>query len=255
MQRARIIHNLIERLESDLFLGGRWLPLKPVDLDAGPPKTLAPKEAPMSPKRKEQAQEKEKQLAAVAQAVAACTKCPLHQTRTKPVPGAGNPNARLVFVGEAPGQMEDEQGLPFVGRAGKLLAEILKAMGLTRDEVFICNILKSRPPGNRDPQPSEIAACMDYLYQQLHIIEPEVIVALGAHAAHTLLETTTPIGQLRGKVHAFQPGALAQPIKLIATYHPAYLLRNYTQETRRKVWQDMQQVLSELDLPVPTKSS
>ena len=255
MQRARIIHNLIGRLESDLFLGARWLPLRAVVLDSGAQKTTTSKEVRLSAKQNEERQDKEEQLAAVAQAVATCTKCPLHQTRTNPVPGAGNPDARLVFVGEAPGQMEDEQGLPFVGRAGKLLTEILEAMGLTRDEVFICNILKSRPPDNRDPQPTEVVACMDYLYQQLQIIAPEVIVALGAHAAHTLLETTTPIGQLRGKVHVFAPDPLTVPIKLIATYHPAYLLRNYTQDARRKVWQDMQRVLGELDLPVPTKSS
>jgi len=154
-------------------------------------------------------------------------------------------------VGEAPGQSEDEQGRPFVGRAGQLLTKIIEAMGLKRDDVFICNILKSRPPGNRDPQAIEIVACISYLQEQLEIIEPEVIVALGAHAAKTLLDSPASIGQLRGKVHSYQPSPLVESIKLVATYHPAYLLRNYTREARLRVWQDMQLVLKELESPQP----
>ena len=196
---------------------------------------------------------KQKQLDEVAKAVATCTRCPLHQTRTKPVPGDGHPDARIVFVGEAPGQNEDEQGKPFVGRAGKLLTSIIEAMGLKRQDVFICNILKSRPPDNRDPRPEEITACMGYLFEQLSIINPEIIIALGAHAAQTLLNTNEAIGRLRGKFHRYQPDTLAEPIKLMATYHPAYLLRNYSSENRLRVWEDMQMVLRELKLPIPKK--
>ena len=199
--------------------------------------------------------EKRERLEALGEAVAKCTKCPLYKTRLNPVPGEGNPNARIVFIGEAPGQTEDEQGRPFVGRAGKLLTNIIEAMGLKRQEVFIGNILKSRPPGNRDPQATEIAACIDYLTEQLDIIEPEIIVALGAHAARNLLETKDPIGQLRGKILEYRPHPLATPIKLVATYHPAYLLRNYSQDIRRRVWQDMQLVLKELHLPIPKSGS
>ena len=138
-----------------------------------------------------------------------------------------------------------------MGRAGVLLTKIIEAMGLTRQDVYICNILKCRPPGNRDPLPSEVGACREFLHEQQQIIEPEIIVALGAHAAHTLLETTTPIGQLRGRFHDYRSHPAAEPIKLAATYHPAYLLRNYSPENRRRVWLDMQMVLEELGLPVP----
>ena len=143
---------------------------------------------------------------------------------------------------------------PFVGRAGKLLTNIIEAMGLQREDVFIANILKCRPPDNRDPQASEVMACENYLFEQLDCIEPEIIVALGAHAAKTLLGTTEAIGKLRGRIHSYEPHPLASPIKLVATYHPAYLLRNYSQDTRRRVWQDMQIVLRELDLPIPRKN-
>ncbi len=131
-------------------------------------------------------------LEQVAEAVKVCQKCPLAETRTNAVPGQGDPKARLMFVGEGPGADEDAQGLAFVGRAGKLLTDIIGAMGLTRDEVFIGNIIKCRPPGNRDPKPDEIHACLPYLKRQLELIQPTVIVALGAHAARTLLETTRP---------------------------------------------------------------
>ena len=208
----------------------------------------------MSRAKAEDIQDKRERLAAIASRVAKCRKCPLHESRLNPVPGQGNPNARIVFVGEAPGETEDRQGKAFVGRAGMLLTNIIEAMGLTREDVFIANILKSRPPSNRDPQATEIAACIPFLQEQLLVIEPDIIVALGAHAARTLLETNAPIGQLRGQLHEYLPEPLGRPIKLLATYHPAYLLRNYVKETRMKVWQDMQRVLTELDLPVPKKS-
>jgi uracil-DNA glycosylase family 4 len=180
-----------------------------------------------------------------------CRLCPLGSLRTNAVPGEGSACGRIAFVGEAPGADEDAQGRPFVGRAGKLLDKIIVAMGLKRSEVFIGNILKCRPPENRDPRPEEIIKCLPYLQEQLEIIKPEIIVALGAHAARTLLDTNKPIGQLRGKFHDYYPGAMAKPIKLMATYHTAYLLRSYSPENRRRVWEDMQQVLTELGLPIP----
>ncbi len=132
-----------------------------------------------------------------------------------------------------------------------MLTSIIEAMGLKREEVFIGNILKSRPPGNRDPQATEIVACIDYLYDQLEIIEPEIIVALGAYAAKTLLDSTEPIGKLRGRIHEYYPTPMHDPIKLVATYHPAYLVRNYSKDTRQRIWDDIKMVLNELNLPIP----
>ncbi len=190
-------------------------------------------------------------LTQVADEVGACSKCGLAETRTHAVPGEGKPRARIMFVGEAPGADEDAQGRPFVGRAGQLLDKIIAACGLQRSDVFIANILKCRPPGNRDPRPDEIVSCLPYLQRQIEAIRPEVIIALGAHAARTLLNTNQPIGQLRGRFQDYFNGLGQPPIKFIATYHPAYLLRNYTREARSRVWDDMKKVLSELGLPVP----
>jgi len=192
-------------------------------------------------------------LEKIADEVRACRKCEIGSTRLNAVPGQGDPNARLMFVGEAPGADEDQQGLAFVGRAGKLLSDIIKAMGLTREEVFIGNILKCRPPGNRDPKIDEIHNCSPYLKRQLELIRPEVIVALGAHAARTLLESNLAIGKLRGRFHEYRYSDEQPPAKLMPTYHPAYLLRNYTYDTRKRVWDDMIKVLKELDLPLPKK--
>jgi len=180
-----------------------------------------------------------------------CRKCELGSLRTNAVPGEGNPNARIMFIGEAPGADEDTQGRPFVGRAGQLLNKIIEACGLKRSDVFIGNILKCRPPENRDPRADEIISCLPYLQSQIEILNPEIIVALGAHAAKTLLNTTKPIGQLRGQFHEYYTGIGKPPVKLMPTYHTAYLLRNYSQENRRKVWEDMKKVLAELDLPIP----
>jgi len=195
-----------------------------------------------------------RQLALIAEEVAACCRCGLGESRTHAVPGEGNPNARIMFVGEAPGADEDAQGRPFVGRAGQLLDKIIQACGLRRCDVFIANILKCRPPENRDPSPEEIVHCLPLLQRQIEVIRPEVIVALGAHAARTLLNTNQAIGRLRGRFQDYINGLGQPPIKLIATYHPAYLLRNYTHETRAQVWDDMKKVLAELGLPVPDSS-
>jgi len=191
------------------------------------------------------------ELGKIAEEVGLCRSCELGSSRTNAVAGEGHPNARIMFVGEAPGADEDAQGKPFVGRAGKLLDKIIIACGLKRGEVFIGNILKCRPPGNRDPRPEEIISCLPYLQRQIEVIQPEVIVALGAHAAKTLLETNKAIGQLRGRFHEYCGGIGQAPIKLMPTYHPAYLLRNYSDENRRRVWEDMKKVLVELDIPIP----
>lgn len=196
---------------------------------------------------------KERELAAIAEAVRMCCCCELGKTRTNTVPGEGNPNARIVFVGEAPGADEDEQGRPFVGRSGQLLDKIIAAMGLQRQEVFIGNVIKCRPPENRDPKPDEIIRCIHFLEKQLEIIKPDIIVALGAHAARTLLKSNDPIGQLRGKFLEYHTPSGYGPIKLMATYHPSYLLRNYSDDNRRRVWEDMQKVMRELGLAVPKK--
>jgi DNA polymerase len=195
--------------------------------------------------------EKAADLEKIAGQVDQCRKCELGSLRTNTVPGEGNPNARIMFIGEAPGADEDAQGRPFVGRAGQLLDKIIVACGLKRSDVFIGNILKCRPPENRDPRAEEIISCLPYLQRQIEIIDPEIIVALGAHAARTLLNTTKPIGQLRGQFHDYYAGIGRPPVKLMATYHTAYLLRNYSQENRRRVWEDMKKVLAELGLPIP----
>ncbi len=197
------------------------------------------------------AAEAQKQLEKINEEVGRCRKCELGSLRTNAVPGEGNPNARIMFVGEGPGADEDAQGRPFVGRAGQLLDKVITAMGLKRSDVFIGNILKCRPPENRDPRADEIINCLPYLQRQIEIINPEIIVALGAHAARTLLNTTKSIGELRGQFHEYYAGLGRPPIKLMATYHTAYLLRNYSPENRKRVWEDMKKVLAELGLPTP----
>jgi uracil-DNA glycosylase family 4 len=170
-------------------------------------------------------------LRTIAKAVDACTRCPLYKTATTGVPGEGDPKARLVCVGEAPGASEDATGKPFVGQAGQLLTKILAAVNLTREEVFITNVVKHRPPGNRNPAPGEIEACSPYLVRQLELIKPKVIVAFGTFAAQTLLNTKTPIGKLRGEIHRYHG------IPLVVTYHPAALLRNPS--WKRPTWEDV----------------
>jgi DNA polymerase len=190
----------------------------------------------------------------IAEEVSRCCQCGLGSSRTNAVPGEGSPNARIMFVGEAPGADEDAQGRPFVGRAGQLLDKIIAAMGLERSDVWIGNILKCRPPENRDPRPEEMISCLPYLQRQIEIIKPEIIVALGAHAARMLLNTNKSIGQLRGHFEEYYAGIGSHPIKLMATYHTAYLLRNYSPENRKTVWEDMKKVLTELGLPIPEHS-
>jgi DNA polymerase len=174
-----------------------------------------------------------------------CTRCKLHKGRNKIVFGDGNPKAQLVFVGEGPGADEDMQGLPFVGRAGKLLTQMIEAMGLQRKDVYICNVVKCRPPQNRAPEPDEVETCSPYLLRQIDFIQPKVVVCLGAVAAKTLLETTRGISQFRGEWLTWRGH------KLMATYHPAYLLRNPA--AKSEVWKDLQKVMAELGLQAPKR--
>ena len=164
-------------------------------------------------------------------AVASCTRCALHESRTQTVFGVGNPEADWMIIGEAPGAEEDRRGEPFVGRAGKLLDEMLRAVGQGRDTVFIANILKCRPPNNRDPKPDESAQCRGYLERQIQLVQPKIILAVGRIAAHLLLDTDTPVGRLRGTLHHLDQ------TPLVVTYHPAYLLRSPSQ--KRKSWDDL----------------
>ena len=176
-----------------------------------------------------------------------CTRCKLHRGRTKLVFGDGNPNAELVFVGEGPGRDEDAQGLPFVGRAGKLLTQMIEAMGLQRKDVYICNVVKCRPPENRTPEKDEVETCSPFLLRQLDAIAPKVIVCLGSVAAQTLLQTNRGISHFRGEWLDFRGR------KLLATYHPAYLLRNPS--AKGEVWKDLQKVMAVLGLQVKKGSS
>jgi DNA polymerase len=176
-------------------------------------------------------------LAAVRTDIGDCTRCKLHRMgRTQIVFGVGNPEADLMFVGEAPGRDEDLQGFPFVGRAGQLLTKIIEAIALKREDVYIANVIKCRPPENRNPEPDEVETCEPFLFRQIDIVKPKVIVALGKFGAQTLLRTLDPISRLRGRVFDYR-GA-----KLIPTFHPAYLLRNPS--SKREVWEDMKLVRS-----------
>jgi len=189
-------------------------------------------------------------LPQLAAEVAGCTKCGLAKTRTQTVFARGNPQARLCFVGEAPGADEDEQGLPFVGRAGQLLDRMIGAMGLDpAKDVYVCNILKCRPPGNRRPEPEEMAACFPYLHEQLALVRPQVIVALGNTAVTALLDTKLGITKVRGQWKLYR-GVLVMP-----TYHPSYLLRPSPQqaEAKRQAWEDLQAVMKELGLELPKR--
>jgi len=167
-----------------------------------------------------------------------CRRCKLSNSRKNIVFGAGSPKARLVFVGEGPGFEEDKTGMPFVGAAGKLLTKIIQAIKLTREQVYICNVIKCRPPGNRNPDPDEIKACFPFLERQIATLKPDFICALGTFAAQILLETKEPISKLRGRFHDYKG------IKLLPTYHPAYLLRN--PDKKRDVWEDMKKLINEI---------
>lgn len=198
--------------------------------------------------------EKRRRLVALDEnEVRGCTKCRLCETRNQTVFGEGSPDARIFFIGEGPGAKEDASGRPFVGPAGDLLNKMIAGMGLKREDVYIGNVVKCRafipgpPPKDRAPAPDEVATCTPYLQRQLEIIRPEVIVTLGLPASRYMLQSSESMGRLRGRWHAWRG------IKLMPTYHPAYVLRNYTDETRAAVWSDLKQVMAELKLPGPNK--
>jgi len=243
---------LRDRFESDAILGARSLPIRPplasaTDAYALPRRPSLPRE------------EIDRRGAALAvideNEVKGCTHCALSRTRTKTVFGVGSPAARIMFIGEAPGHDEDVSGEPFVGRAGQLLtAMIEKGMGLKRSDVYITNVLKCRPPNNRTPAADEIAACKGYLVRQIEIIRPEVIIALGAPAAQTLLGVKDGIGRLRGRWHDFHPTGttlVGEPVPVMPTFHPAYLLRDPGEKS--KAWADLKMVMARLGIPIPPR--
>jgi DNA polymerase len=226
------------RAEALLYLrwlrgaGGRWLyaeaPPPAAEKAAGPTTSTAP-------------------LERLRAQVEVCTRCALSETRNTTVFGEGSAQARLVIVGEAPGAEEDRTGRPFVGRAGELLTRMLAAIGLARQDVFICNVLKCRPPQNRDPQGDEVAACRPFLEAQIETLAPDLLLALGSHAARLLLRTERGITSLRGRVHVSAEGW-----RVLPTFHPAYLLRNPA--AKREAWLDLQRVAAELGLSLPKRS-
>lgn len=264
-----IAQALRDRFEADAILGARELPIRPPELStrSSPPRPSAeaarpaaqPAEPPFPPRTPVSDEERESRRVALEvmdeREVRGCTKCGLHATRTTTVFGVGNPAARIMFIGEAPGHDEDVSGEPFVGRAGQLLtAMIEKGMGLKREDVYIANVIKCRPPNNRTPATDEIAACKDYLWRQIEIIRPEVIIALGAPAAQTLLGTREGIGRLRSRWHSFYPSGtstIGEPIPLMPTFHPAYLLRDPTEKP--KAWSDLKLVMARLNIPIPAR--
>ncbi|MFO0972756.1 MAG: uracil-DNA glycosylase [Phycisphaerae bacterium] len=267
------------RLEADQLLGARVLPIRPpaprsavparapavapAHSSAPPPRPASSPPAAPPPKPIPAPAPADPAVAAARTAslhtldvekVRNCTRCGLHQARTRTVFGQGSPTARVVFVGEAPGAEEDRTGLAFVGRAGELLtAMIEKGMGLKRDDAYICNVIKCRPPDNRTPAPDEITQCVPYLWEQLSTINPEVIVALGGPAAQTLLNTREGITRLRGRwhqVHVSGSPLIGPPTPCMPTFHPAYLLRSPGEKV--KAWEDLKLILARLNLPLPS---
>ncbi len=267
LDAAELLRQAKGHVQSLRQAGVEWLPLAPqapsalvgvdvTSLGAGPALapaplmssavpcgTLLPATADMPLEQRRQA------LAVLAQEVARCTRCAaLASTRTQTVFADGSAGAELCFIGEAPGGDEDAQGLPFVGAAGQLLNRIIAGCGLKRQEVYICNILKCRPPGNRTPLPNEAANCRSFLDRQLDLVRPKFICALGGCAAQNLLQTTVPLGKLRGRFHDYRG------IPVLCTYHPAYLLPHRSPEKRREVWEDMKMLLARMGRPIPQKS-
>lgn len=205
------------------------------------------REIPVAEKKRAKKVDVGQVIADVAAEIENCTRCPLHESRTKTVPGQGSISPDIAFVGEGPGADEDREGIAFIGRAGKLLTDIINAMGYTRDQVWIGNIVKCRPPGNRAPHPDEMEACLPYLKKQLAVLQPRVIVCLGATAVKGLLDVKTGITKLRGTWMSFEG------IDVMPTFHPAYLLRNPA--GKKPVWEDMKSVLHRLGRPIPQKTS
>ncbi len=238
-EAAEVLSEVRRSLEDLLLFEGRWF-VTPPDVVAA---SAAPARAEPAGGEGSAADEGPVPAAAVLSSfhdeICECTRCPLGHTRNRFVFGSGNPEAGIMFVGEAPGEEEDRQGLPFVGPAGRFLTRIIEAMELSREEVYICNVLKCRPPGNRDPAPEEVATCEPYLRRQIEIVQPKVICCLGRHAAHALLKTEAPLSRLRGTLHEYAG------IPVIVTYHPAALLRN--EGFKRPTWEDVKWVRRQYD--------
>ena len=254
-------HEILSRAARQLtaiedLLGGSYIPTNRNPLPDFTQAAPTPQAAPAGEAQTELSPEdKAAALARLDESeVSTCTRCRLHEGRTNVVFGEGSPTAELVFIGEGPGHDEDISGRPFVGRAGKLLTNMITAMGLTRQDVFICNVVKCRPPNNRTPMPDEVDTCWDYLVSQLQIIRPKVIVTLGNPATKAILKTTTGITRMRG---TFQPlpdlGQGLAGIPVMPTFHPSYVARQYTPANRRAVWSDLQQVMDMLGLEIPER--
>jgi uracil-DNA glycosylase family 4 len=247
-ERLRYYEDLGIRLFYRDRIAATGTPETPRIAEPATPVRIAPIPAPTGPSLFEEANKiTNDTLPKILEDLGDCTRCKLHKGRHKLVFGDGSASAKLVFVGEGPGADEDMQGLPFVGRAGKLLTQMIEAMGLQRKDVYICNVVKCRPPENRTPEPDEVETCSPYLLRQIDVINPKVIVCLGAVAAKTLLQTNRGISQYRGDWLAWRGR------KLMATYHPAYLLRN--PPAKADVWKDLQKVMAELGLQLPKKKS
>ena len=246
-EASHLIGAARQLLAIEELLGGQYVPA-----ERNPLPEIEPAGSPELPP-----EEKAAALRAIDQGeVTGCTQCILSRSRTLTVFGEGSPDANLVFVGEGPGHDEDVSGRPFVGRAGEKLAQMIHAMGLTREQVYICNIVKCRPPNNRAPAPEEAAACWGYLVRQLEILRPKVVVTLGNPATKALLGTTIGITRLRGtwqRLPDIGDGLGGTPV--MPTFHPAYLLRQYTPDNRRKVWSDLQQVMDLLGLKPPKRGA
>lgn len=236
----RILRAARQAVETDKLFGLDAIPIKhvaPVEIDFA---ALDPETESISKKKSKALEELRKRHDWE------CPHCTVATYHTQTVFGEGNPDAQLMFIGEAPGADEDASGRPFVGRAGKLLERMINAMGLKRSDVYIANILKSRPPNNATPTISEVEKCAPYLAEQVRIIEPEVIVTLGAPSTKFILQTTEGISKLRGKWHTYQRDELQVPV--MPTFHPAYLLRQYTPENRAKVWSDLQMAMKAIGI-------
>ncbi len=252
---------LRNRFEADAILGARALPLRAPVFRA--PRATADMQSDVvadllerPPPAPDEVEQRRVALRVIDDnEVKGCTHCGLHTTRNKTVFGVGSPTARIMFIGEAPGADEDASGEPFVGRAGQLLTDMIqKGMGLKRDEVYICNVIKCRPPNNRTPAIDEIIACKGYLWRQIEIIQPQVIIALGAPAVQTILNTREGIGRLRSRWHNFYPSGsetIGDPIPVMPTFHPAYLLRSPGE--KGKAWADLKMVMGRLGIPIPAR--
>jgi DNA polymerase len=253
-EREQQLRALRQKLESLRSAGIEWLPrtamtapVAPAPADEVPQLSLF-EDTPSGPALTPQ--QRRMELGVIAERVAGCILCKeLAATRTQTVFGVGPLNPDICFVGEAPGADEDRQGEPFVGAAGQLLNRIIEACGLKRAEVYIANVLKCRPPANRTPKPDEIENCRNYLDEQLRLVRPKYIVALGATAAQRLLKTTAPMGKLRGKFHEYDG------IPMMVTYHPAYLLPHRSPASKKEVWEDMQMLLRKMGRPIPKTKS